>query len=171
MENLVRKILPKDHLDGATVNKCAAIAKEEYARRWFCNSKPYSGIPELLIALEKRGIANAVLSNKPDEFTKIMVEKLLPDRNFEIVRGALPNVPIKPNPAAALEIAKEMSIPPESFICLGDSNVDMQTANLAGMYAVGVLWGFRDAEELLTSGAKVLVETPMDVLKLLKTTD
>ena len=51
---------------------------------------------------------------------------------------------------------------------MGDSGVDMQTASAAGLFPIGVLWGFRTAEELLENGAKVLVEKPADVLKLLE---
>ena len=123
--------------------------------------------PELLRALEDRSFPKAVLSNKPDDFTKLTVEKLLPQWSFQIVRGVGPSVPKKPDPAAVLQIADELQIHPHRFLYLGDTNTDMLTANSAGMYAVGALWGFRTAQELLASGAKALVEKPLDVLNLL----
>jgi phosphoglycolate phosphatase len=140
--------------------------QDEYSKHWADNTKLYPGIPELLSALQERKIPTAVLSNKPDEFTQIMVEKLLPDWSFRIVRGLKSSMPKKPDPAAALDISRELRIPPCQFLYLGDSNIDMQTANSAGMYAVGALWGFRTAEELLENGAKALIENPQDVLKL-----
>lgn len=166
LDCLVRHVLPKDHLDDETVSKSLATMQDEYSKHWADNTKPYPGIPELLCALQKRKIPTAILSNKPDEFTRIMVEKLLPDWSFRIVRGAKPSMPKKPDPAAALDIARELHIPPCRFLYLGDSNIDMQTANSAGMYAAGALWGFRTAEELLANGAKTLIENPQDVLKL-----
>jgi len=163
---LVRHVLPKNHLDDETVSKSLAALQDEYSKHWADNTKPYPGIPELLSALQERKIPKAVLSNKEDEFTQIMVEKLLHDWSFRIVRGVKPSVPKKPDPAAALDIARELQIPPYRFLYLGDTNTDMQTANSAGMYAAGALWGFRTAEELLANGAKTLVENPQDILKL-----
>jgi phosphoglycolate phosphatase len=75
--------------------------------------------------------------------------------------------PKKPDPAVALEIADELRIPPEKFLYLGDTNTDMLTANAAGMYAVGVLWGFRGEEELAANGARILVKAPCEVLTIL----
>jgi len=141
--------------------------QDEYSKRWPDNTKPYPGVPELLSALEKLNIPKAILSNKPDCFTQVMVEKLLADFSFRIVRGAVPSSPPKPHPGAALEIAQELAIPPEDFLYIGDTNTDMQTACSARMYPVGVLWGFRDADELLANGAKKLVEKPEDILPIL----
>ena len=166
-EYLVRRALPKDHRNEQTISKCLTAMQDEYSRHWADNTKVYPGIPELLWALEKRNIAKAVLSNKPDCFTQVMVEKLLPNWSFRIVRGAKPSMPKKPHPGGALKIAKELAIAPEEFLYVGDTNTDMQTAGSAGMYGVGALWGFRDAEELLASGAKSLVEKPEDILALL----
>lgn len=167
MDCLIRRILPKDRIDKQTIDKCLKAAKDEYGKRWAENTKPYTGIPELLQVLENRSFPKAVLSNKPDDFTKLTVEKLLPKWSFQIVRGVGPSTPKKPDPTAALQIADELQIHPHRFIYLGDTNTDMLTANSAGMYAVGALWGFRTEQELLASGAKALVEKPQDVLKLL----
>jgi phosphoglycolate phosphatase len=108
----------------------------------------------------------AVLSNKPNESTCRMVEGILGDYDFEIVRGAMPGVPIKPAPEAALQIAEQMKIPPAQFIYVGDGNTDMQTADAAGMYAVGALWGYRTADELTRAGARILIERPGEVVTL-----
>jgi phosphoglycolate phosphatase len=167
MDGLVRRILPENHRDEQTLRKCLAAAKEEYHKRWTNHTKPYPGIPELLDALEKLKISKVVLSNKPDEFTQIIVKKLLARWSFRIIRGANSLSPKKPDPAVALEIADELQIPPEKFLYLGDTNTDMLTANAAGMYAAGVLWGFRSAEELSANGAKILIKTPLEVLTIL----
>ena len=142
---------------------------DEYKNRWAENTQPYPGIPELLRELERLDIPKAVLSNKRHDFTKTVVERLLPDFHFQIVCGAKPSVPIKPDPTAALQIADELHIPPEQFVYLGDTNTDMQTANAAGMFPAGALWGFRTAEELSANGAKVLLKTPQEVLNLFDT--
>jgi phosphoglycolate phosphatase len=168
-ECLVRRILPEGHRTEETIKICHEMSLGEYTRRWAENTRPYPGVPELLRALEQRHIPMAVLSNKHDDFTKLTTARLLPNVSFQIVQGAIPSVPVKPDPTSALQIAEQMKIPPERFLYLGDTNTDMQTAQAAGMYGVGVLWGFRTAEELTASGAQALVKKPEDILNLLNT--
>jgi len=167
LENLARQALPEDHRDVDTLAKCAALLRDEYGRRWADKTRPYEGVPELLDTLASQGIKMAILSNKPDEFTKVVVAKLLPKWRFENVAGSKPSVPKKPDPTVSLQIAETAGIPPSEFIYLGDTHTDMETANAAHMYAVGALWGFRTADELIKSGAKVLIKRPMDLLELL----
>ncbi|MCX6576211.1 MAG: HAD hydrolase-like protein, partial [Candidatus Aminicenantes bacterium] len=85
----------------------------------------------------------------------------------QAILGARDGVPIKPDPAAALEIAHILNLPPAAILYVGDTNTDMWTADSAGMYAVGALWGFRTAEELINSGAKILISKPAELLSLL----
>jgi phosphoglycolate phosphatase len=166
IENEAKRALPPEAADEATVKKCVVLARDNYRRCWMQNTRPYPGIAELLTGLQNRNIQLTIFSNKPDEFTKMMVKQLLSNWRFEIVLGAGTDIPVKPNPLGAIQIAGQLNIPPEQFVYLGDTNTDMQTANSSGMYAVGALWGFRTAKELLDNGAKILVENPVEVLKL-----
>lgn len=170
VRNLAERVLPKDSITDEMVDKCLALMLKEYSRRWSNNTKPYPGILQMLSALEKIGLPKAIISNKADDFTQIIVNSLLSDFSFQVVRGLLPSAKRKPDPTSALQIADELKIPPSRFLYLGDTKTDMQTAIAAGMYPVGVLWGFREADELLQNGAKKLVKTPADVLKLLNNT-
>lgn len=129
---------------------------------------PYDGVTEMLQGLRERGIRLAVFSNKPHADTCRVVEHYFPGVPFEAVRGQVEGVPVKPDPAGALAIASAMSLRPEEFIYLGDTAVDMRCAVRAGMKPVGVLWGFRAAEELLEAGAQMLLEHPMHVFGLLE---
>ena len=108
----------------------------------------------------------AVLSNKPHDATRTVVEGYFPDYHFKVVRGSLPSVPVKPDPAGAIQIAEELDILPERFVYLGDTDTDMRTAAAAGMFAAGALWGFRTAAELTANGAKALMEAPQEVVNL-----
>ncbi len=167
VEMFALRSLPNNRRDEATVAKCAAAMREEYGKRWARKTRPYDGIPELLDGLTLRNLKLAVLSNKPEEPTKAMVAELLSQWRFYPVAGARPSVPKKPDPTRAMDISRQLDVPPEQFLYLGDTGTDMKTARAAGMFAVGALWGFRTAEELTANGAEALVEYPMDVLRLL----
>lgn len=168
VEKLVYRALPEDRRNDEVLTRCVAAMREEYGKRWDQKTRPYEGIPELLDVLIARGVKLAVLSNKPDDFTKKIVRKLLPNRPFDPVFGARPSVPKKPDPVAAIEIAEYLSISPKEFLYLGDTKTDMETAVGAGMYPVGALWGFRAKEELLEGGAKTVIDHPPDLTELLE---
>ena len=165
MEVLVRKALPCGSGNEALIGEIVQEYREAYSLAWRVHSRPYPGVLELLEGLRVLGIRSAVLSNKSHTFTEIMTRELLPF-DFEIVRGALPGVPFKPDPAAALQIASEMDVPPSEFVFVGDADIDMETARAAGMYPAGALWGFRDAANLKAGGASVLLALPEDLLRL-----
>ena len=97
-----------------------------------------------------------------------MIEHYFCPSPFDVVRGQIANIPLKPDPIAALQIAKELGVPPIQWLYLGDTNTDMRTACAVGMYAVGVLWGFRERAELVESGAQSIIAMPEDVLQLLR---
>ena len=161
------RALPESARTEDIIKKVAVYSEEIYDKCWGDNTHPYPGIPELLTELPRRGLSSVILSNKNDRFTKVMVQKLLPQWRFKIVQGALPDVPLKPDPVMALQITKKLQIPPEQFFYLGDTNTDMQTAVSAGMFPVGCLWGYRTADELLASGAKAIIDNPLDVLSII----
>ena len=165
--SLMRRALPEANRDKHTVEQTVAGMRAEYATCWADKTRPYDGVGPMLDALAERGIRMAVLSNKPEDFTKLCVTQLLPGRAFDLVVGARVSVPLKPDPTAALAIAEQLDGRPAGFIYLGDTGTDMKTACAAGMYAVGALWGFRTAEELAANGAKLLIENPTDLLPLL----
>ena len=127
----------------------------------------YDGVPEMLDALTGRGLRIAVVSNKPDDFTKQCVAYFLPNWRFDAVIGQRDEIPHKPDPAGALEAAERLNIHTGDCLYLGDSAVDMKTAVAAGMFPVGALWGFRSAKELRENGAQVLIKRPLEVLDLL----
>lgn len=164
---LITRALPEEKRNDDTIRSCIEMFIEDYGRNWNVKTKPYDGVTEMLDALMARGLKIAALSNKPHEFTKRCVNDLLPNWTFEVVLGYRDAVPLKPDPASALEVAKRLNIPPVDFLFLGDSAVDMKTAIAAGMYPVGVLWGYRSIEELQENGAQALIERPLEILNLL----
>ncbi|MFZ2447087.1 MAG: HAD family hydrolase [Syntrophobacteraceae bacterium] len=168
MENLVRRSVPDSvRNDPATISGCLKMMRAQYERNWNNKTRPYAGIPELLDGLAARGVKMAILSNKPDDFMQLMTRELLPAWRFEVVMGERPPTPRKPDPTSALAIAGTLAVRPEDFLYLGDTATDMLTANAAGMFAVGALWGFRPSGELAEAGAKKLIATPAELLELL----
>jgi phosphoglycolate phosphatase len=167
VETEAYRALPESARDPAFIKKLAVYSEEIYDKCWGDNTHPYEGIPELLTELQRRRLTLVILSNKNDRFTKVMVKKILSQWPFKIVQGAISDAPLKPDPTLALRIAKQLRIAPEQFLYLGDTNTDMQTAVSAGMFPVGCVWGYRTADELLKSGAKVLINHPAEVLDIL----
>ena len=126
-------------------------------------SKPYDGIPEMLDELQKRGYKLAVFSNKPDADTKNVVAHYFPQVKWDVVRGQVEGVPVKPDPMGALAVADVLGVAPDEVLYLGDTATDMNCARNAGMHPVGVLWGFRKEDELRQSGAEVIIAHPREI--------
>lgn len=161
---LMERTLPENRREEKFLAEAVARLKKVYDRRWAAKTRPYEGIPPLLDRIAGHGLKMGVLSNKPDEATREVVQHFLNRWDFAIVRGSRPGVPNKPDPGAALEIAGQLDLAPQDFFYLGDTGIDMQTAAAADMYAVGVLWGFREAAELIRSGARLLLSQPRDLM-------
>lgn len=118
---------------------------------------PYSGITDLVTELAKRGIRLSVISNKPDFATKCTVKEFFGDI-FDIVKGGIPQAPLKPDPTVPLSMLRELGVSPDECAYVGDSEVDVLTGfNLGAGKVISCLWGFRTREENLsvTDGKKV----------------
>ena len=139
-----------------------------YAEHCNDTSHVYEGIPALLNGLRKEGLRLAVLSNKDDRDVASVVGHYFPDDLFEIIRGRRPEVPIKPDPAAALQIAADMGLSPDAFWYLGDTPTDLKTCRNAGMHFIAAGWGFRTEAELREAGALCVAATPLDALELMR---
>ena len=164
IEPLVKRALPESQRNEENLHRCVELMKSEYARRWTNKSRPYPGIPELLERFITSGYQLNILSNKADEATQPIVAELLSRWRFNTVLGATAATPKKPDPTTALGIAEQCGIAPRQTLFLGDTSIDMQTARACGMYGIGVLWGFRPAEELIAGGARMLIHAPQDLL-------
>ena len=125
----------------------------------------YPGMGDTLRALKAGGIRLGIISNKPDDMTCQVAERLYPGL-FQAVRGQRPETPLKPAPDGALLIARQLGAAPENCLYIGDTGVDMETGCNAGMETVGVLWGFRDREELVRTGAQHVISQPQELLVL-----
>ena len=170
IRNLVREALPEVFREKKSIARCFDLMMEEYRNNCLNKTHPYEGIVDLLNELTIRELKLAIFSNKADDLTQKVVGHLLANWNFEVIMGANPEIPRKPNPSGAFLISRKLGVNPEDLIFVGDSDVDMKTANKAGMLAVGALWGFRTKAELTDNGAKYLLKHPLELIQILKET-
>jgi|CXWL01.1.fsa_nt_gi phosphoglycolate phosphatase len=165
VEHLVRSALPV--FAHQRLGEVVVAYRARYFERMTLNTRPYPGITQLLDGLTERGFAMGVLSNKRDDFTVALVRDVLYRWKFADVRGERIGVARKPDPTAALEIAKRLGVAPAECFLVGDTPIDMKTASAAGMTSIGVTWGFRTEPELKEAGAHHVVHEPQQVLALL----
>ncbi len=140
---------------------------ERFREECLFEVKPYAGILPMLQAIRERGIPMAVLSNKPHENTRKVIYTLFGEELFAVVRGQQEGIPRKPDPKGALLEAALLGVRPKDCLYVGDTATDMCTGNRAGMETVGVLWGFRDREELMAHDAAHIIGHPMELVELL----
>lgn len=138
----------------------------EYENNVLLKTSAFEGISELLQALKKSGIKLAVLSNKPDNVTAMIVDMMFPDI-FDICFGKKENIEKKPHPEGVNIILKELGVKASESLFVGDTNVDIQTAKNSNMLSIGVLWGFRDFNELKSEGADFIVKSPDEILEII----
>jgi phosphoglycolate phosphatase len=168
IKRLAFQALPPAARDEKTVEEVAADAVRFYAEEPLAYSRPYPGLPELVAELRRQRIKTAVLTNKPDPVAQLVIEGLFPPHSFDIVQGDLPGRPRKPDPASTWEILMRLDSTPRNTIFAGDSEIDMETAKAAECHALGVSWGFRSREVLEKAGAQRIIDSPRELLGLIR---
>ena len=167
LKNLSERVLPEENKNEETIQAIFHDLMIEYGNNVVNKTVLYNGIPDLLDALTERGFKMAILSNKANELTLKIAIKILSKWNFSIILGPRADIPRKPDPTGANLCRETLGVAAEQILYIGDSGIDMQTAIAAGMFPVGVTWGFRSREELLENGAKAIIDQPMDLTRFL----
>ena len=163
---LVKRCMPEpDASNEQKVKTVLASYDLAYARTHLHTRECYEGIVEAVKELHARGYRLAVLSNKQDAYTKGLVDQLFPDGEFEIVMGQ-GELPTKPDPTAPQLIAHLLCVDADECAVIGDSDVDIVTAQNAGMRSVGCSWGYRGRQVLEGLGAQHVVDTPLRLLDI-----
>jgi len=170
-DSLAKNTIAEDSLTESGLEEAAALAAEDairfYAEAPLVHTKPYPGIPELVSQLSRRKITTAVLTNKPDPVTQIVVNTLFPPGVFKVIRGEVFGRPRKPDPASVWDILVELGICPADTVFAGDSEVDMETAVSSGCFPLGVSWGYRSRQTIQEAGARRIIDKPEELLELL----
>lgn len=152
--------------DEATMQQMFKELNVYYDDHCTVETKPYAGVPAMLKTLQEKGVKLSILSNKPQEFVRVMVAKYFPDITFSYILGQVPNKPLKPSPVQAVDILNNWAFAPAEVCYIGDTGIDMRTGKSAGLYTIGVSWGFRPVAELIESGADKIVDNVEDLLEI-----
>ena len=162
VEMLIRRAVPEGSEEGLILGVLDDF-KTTYAAICEEHTAPYDGVLPLLTALRERGIRVAVVSNKFDAATKQLCAKYFGDL-VEIAIGERAGIRKKPAPDTVLEALRAFDLTAESAVYIGDSDVDIRTAENCGMDCISVTWGLRDEDFLVENGAKALVHIPSELL-------
>lgn len=163
---LIRRSVPAG-TDEATAEICTAEMKEYYKAHARIKTEPYDGIAELLSGLKRRNIRTAVVTNKAEPAAKILCDEIFGDM-FTAVIGDNGVDRLKPAPDNVLRAIKLLDSEKENILYVGDSDVDMVTAENAGLTSVGVLWGFRDRDVLTANGADYVISEPSELIDIIE---
>ena len=163
--NLMTKALPAEHReDNALIDAVLADFRTYYNTHIDVFTKPFPGIPELLVELHRKGIKLAVASNKFQEGTEHLIKEFFPHIPFVAILGNRPGYSLKPAPEVVGEILEKAKVAQENAVMVGDSDTDMQTAANGGIRGIAVNWGYRNMREL---GCLSVVDTVEELQKIL----
>lgn len=168
VNKLFERALPEGEKTETNISRVRAEFMPHYDRHNADESRPYPGIPELLKQLQAEGKMIAVASNKYQAATQKLVDRYFSETPFIAVFGQREGIKVKPDPTIVLDILKIANVEPQEVLYVGDSGVDMQTAQNSGVSACGVTWGFRPRTELEAFQPDYIVKEAMDILPIVK---
>ncbi len=167
VKNLIRLILGEENQEKAEF--ALSLYNEHYALHKADHTSPYEGIRELIAALHGEGRKIAVVSNKPHDAVKSLVREHFPEIEFAI--GQQEPLRRKPWPDMLLFAMEEMGEERENCLYVGDSDVDIITAENAGIPCISVTWGFRDPDCLREAGGKIFAENARALYRAIRNAD
>ncbi|MBO5210902.1 MAG: HAD family hydrolase [Clostridia bacterium] len=167
MAKLIERAIPNDALTDETFKSVFNGFMDYYREHCLVYTHVYDGMENAVKTLSDMGLKLAVVSNKADDMTNVIVKEFFGDI-FMAVAGKREGIPVKPDPTLTLMIMDEIGVKPHECIFIGDSGMDCATAVNSGCYPLGVLWGFRKSDELLKNGAKTLMSNPNEIIPFVK---
>ncbi len=169
--NGIRKLIARSLPVGTAeteIDRVHGIFAPYYKAHCADKTAPYDGMHALLQKLRDAGVLTAVLSNKADFAVQPLIAQYF-DGLFDLALGERQGVPRKPAPDGVHEILERLGVQKTDAVYIGDSNVDIETAQNAGLACICVDWGFRDRAQLIEAGAQVIVSSPEELLAALCT--
>ena len=161
---LMERAIP-DGADNPDFEATFATFRQYYMAHSLDTTRPYDGVPEMLKELKNRGCQLAVVSNKMMAATQELIHHFFPDTiAVAIGEHEAEGICKKPAPDTVFAALRELGVGQEGAVYVGDSDVDIRTAENAGLPCISVLWGFRDKDFLIKHGAKTLISAPSELL-------
>ena len=168
VDPLIRRALPEEEKENQELfDRVKKIYLSYYAAHSKDKTRPYPGISDLLSRCNKAGVLVAVVSNKPDDITADVVRYYFPQIHFAATMGPKEGIPKKPDPAGVREVLRITGIALEDALYVGDTRVDMQTAQNSGVQSCGVLWGFRTRQELVENHADFIAANAAELAEII----
>ena len=169
---LVKRSLPENLRDDEELlNKAHELFCNYYSEHYLDKSKVYDGIPEVVESLKSAGKKLYIMTNKPYQFANAIADRCFPEGTFSLVGGSGQGFPRKPDPSYENHIIELSGTDKSDVIHIGDSGTDVETAHNAGIKCIACSWGFRSRESLIEAGADYIVDTPSEILGILRQLD
>ena len=155
-----------DGTDNPQFEKCLADFRHHYSKNMQNKTGAYNGIMQLLSQLSKENYKIAIVSNKFDAAVKEL-NKVYFEKYIKVAIGESENVSKKPAPDTVFKALEKLGSTADKSVYVGDSEVDVETADNSGLVCIGVTWGFRDREVLKEKGADYIIDKPEELLKII----
>ncbi len=166
-KTLIKRMIKTIGADEDFFEKVFEKYSKDYNNDFLYFTEPYEGIIDMLKAIKAKGIITTILSNKPHVTAVKVSDALFSEELIDICYGARDKIALKPDPAGVFNIIDELGLKKEECIYIGDTSTDMLTGKSAGLYTVGVLWGFRKRDELEDNGADAIISHPSELLNII----
>lgn len=154
-------------IEAETFEKIKNEFLQYYAEHCADETCAYEGIVGLLMFLKSKGVKLAVVTNKAQEMAEKVVDEVFGFvLKFDYILGMQPGIPAKPDPTGVLMAMDKLGVKPNECVFVGDTGMDVAAGVNAGAYAVGVLWGYREKDELEKSGAVAFAKEPKEIANI-----
>ena len=163
VKTLIEKAVPEGQ-SAEQIEETLAIFREHYMLHGFDTTEPYEGIIAMLAELKRRNNNIAVVSNKFYDATKQLCNHFFADY-VNVAIGEKENIRKKPAPGIVYEALRQLGVSTSDAVFVGDSDVDIVTAQNCDIPCISVLWGFRDKDFLESFGASDFANRPEDLLE------
>ncbi|EEX52522.1 putative phosphoglycolate phosphatase, bacterial [Prevotella sp. oral taxon 472 str. F0295] len=162
VKKLMERAIP-DGLANPQFDEVYQCFRQHYLKHGLDHTAPYPGVLPMLAELKRRNKKIAVVSNKFYRATEELCKHFF-NQYVEVAIGEREGIKKKPAPDTVLEALAQLGVTGDNAVYIGDSDVDIATANNCQLPCISVLWGFRDKDFLLRSGATTLINTPEELL-------
>ncbi|MCS7262035.1 MAG: HAD-IA family hydrolase [Aquificaceae bacterium] len=156
---LLREFFPQELLQEAL-----AVFREYYLSEPVIHTKPFEGIREVLCRAKEKGVELAVVTNKMEELSRLILERLELMSYFSLLVGGDTYKEKKPSPLPLVEVLKALVVPPQEALMVGDTETDLKAGRLAGTKRALALWGYVKVSEEVP---EYTLQRPADILRFI----